>query len=97
MENNTQPLTREERRKYLTPEYREWFDALDEDLVRHDVSNHNYKKPEKHYAAIAWLDERREKKEKQEATRFRIVAWLTAITLVVAVVAAWFAYLAIPG
>jgi hypothetical protein len=95
MDNVKQPLTREERAKFLTPEYRQWFDGIDEDLVRFDVSNHRYKAPEKHYAALAWLDERRDKKEKQEATRHKVIAWLTGLTLFVAALGALFAFLAL--
>ena len=57
MPDEPPPLTREERLKHLTPQLRQWFDGIGEELVRHDVSYHNYSVPEKHHAGVAWLGE----------------------------------------
>jgi hypothetical protein len=55
------------------------------DLVRHDVSNHAYKDPDKQRAAIAWLQKERLRTE-------RLVHWIllvSVLTFIATVVAAW--------
>jgi hypothetical protein len=87
------PMTPEERRKHLTPELRKHFDSVGPALVSFDVSNHNYRAPEKHNAALAWLEEQR----RREDRRWWTMVVLTTLGVLFAGIAAWFAYLAIPG
>jgi hypothetical protein len=44
--------------EHLSPELRERFESGGEELVIYDVQEHRYKRPEKHYAASAWLAEK---------------------------------------
>lgn len=69
----------------LTDNLRDHFDRMGEEIVRHDVTNHNYGEKEKHFAALHWLDVKRRKKDKQNFT-LRIVAWLTLIAAIIAIV-----------
>jgi len=54
--------------KFLTPEYRHYFEnEIGDEVVRFDVLHHRYQNPEKHYAALAWLREKREARERENA------------------------------
>jgi hypothetical protein len=69
--------------EHLTPELQDHFDFVGEELVRYDVSQHRYNKsPEKHKAALVWLDENRRKPERREKATF----WLVAISVVLSAV-----------
>ena len=64
----------DEWRGYLTPELRKHFKRVGEQSVQHDISNHNYKRPEKQFAALAWLHEKRTRR-----TFFRWILIIAAI------------------
>ena len=72
--------TREEWKQYLTPELRAHFERVGEELVQFDVSHHNYKEREKHLAAIYWLGEKRQARERRKLAIF----WLMVAFVVLA-------------
>ena len=67
----------EEWRRHLTPELRTHFKRVGEQSVQHDISNHNYKSPEKQCAALAWLHGKRARR-----TFFR---WIIIIAAIVSI------------
>ena len=70
--------------KYLTPEYRTHFEEVGEYGVQFDVSNHRYSKPEKQFAALAWLKEMRDRRTRRDAIRFHLIFWTALATLMAA-------------
>ncbi len=53
----------DEWRKHLTPERRAMFKARGRQTVQFDLSHHNYRAPEKQWAALAWLSEADERED----------------------------------
>ena len=75
--------------KFLTPDYRANFERIGEDLVRANVASHQYRVASEHYAALVWLREKREAKEKRETAVASHVKWtlmVAAATLTVAII-----------
>jgi hypothetical protein len=72
------------RREYLTPELRGHFEHMGIAAVEFDVFNHRYTGEAKHFAALAWLAEKREEKERRESWRFRLILVIASATLIVA-------------
>ena len=75
------------RRHCLTSELRETFERKGEALVLREILS--YRAYERQQAAVDWLQEKRQARDRREAVRF----WLTFIPVVIAaaaaVVAAW--------
>lgn len=65
----------------LTDDLKAHFERLGEELVRWDVSNHNYGEPEKHFAALYWLSRNRKARQKQS----NAILVVTVLTLIAAV------------
>jgi len=55
----------------LTPQRRQHFDSLGEDLVGRELDH--YMQEAQKFAALAWLSERAQKREVREARLFRLV------------------------
>jgi hypothetical protein len=51
---------------FLTPELRHHFNSIGEELVRRDISQRRFVRPENHQAALAWLAEKRADKRLSE-------------------------------
>jgi hypothetical protein len=73
--------------KYLTPEYRTHFEEVGEDGVQFDVSNHRYSNPEKQFAALAWLKERRNQRTPRNTIPFPLLFWTALVTVIAAILA----------
>ena len=65
-------------KKLLTPELRVQFQDLGEKSVQHDVSNHNYGRADKHWAALHWLVEMRQ----TLMTREKHMLWVAVAAVV---------------
>lgn len=83
--------------QHLTQELRDHFERVGAELVSYDVREHRYSKQEKHFAALAWLAEKREKNGRRDRDRYRWVIAVATATLIVTCVGAYFAYRALPG
>ncbi len=70
---------RDEWKQHLTPELRDHFERIGEELVQFDVAHHNYKEPAKHFAAIYWLGEKRIGRDNRESRMF----WLVVVSVIV--------------
>ena len=70
----------------LTPERRQHFESVGEDLVKRDVDR--YMQDSKKFAALAWLGEKRQKQEVREGRLFRLVL-LSVILSAIGVYLAW--------
>ena len=84
-----QQIPHEKWPELLTDDLKKHFDKMGEEIVRHDVTKHRYRKPEKHYAALQWLKLKHEKKNSKDNWLFRI-AILTLVVAIVGAVAALF-------
>ncbi len=82
-------------KKHL-PSYRAHFEKLTQSVVEHHVANRLFKDDEKRFAALAWLNELREKQRATETWRFRWTLIVAAATLAVAGLGTYFAYNALP-
>ncbi len=71
----------EEWSQHLTPELRKHFGSIGKDLVEHDVANHLYVAPDKHFAALAYLAEQRQAEQQREQLRFVWVLVVGLLTL----------------
>jgi hypothetical protein len=58
--------------KYLTSERREQLESVGVESVQFDVLHHRYRKPDKHYAALAWLGEKRKTIDRREKIILRV-------------------------
>jgi hypothetical protein len=72
-------------RQHLTPDLREHFRSVGVDLVRVDVANRNYRVPNKHEAALAWLEEQRVAQTATDRWRFWAILLVTFITALAAI------------
>jgi hypothetical protein len=81
----TPPVPAADRGQYLSPAWRAHFESVGEDSVQFDVSNHNYHAPEKQLAALAWLAEKRAKRERRDRWTFRATFLVALLTLVATV------------
>ena len=76
--------------EFLTPDRERHFERVGEDLVMRDVFEHNYGKPEKHYAALYWLEKKRNAREARHALALTIGKWtllIAGLTLIAALIA----------
>ncbi len=73
----------------MTPDRERHFDRMGEKLVFRDVAERRYQEPEKYFAAVYWLGQQANKREKRVERTLRI-AQLTLIvaslTLIVSIV-----------
>ncbi len=74
----------EEWSKHLTPELREHFGNVGRELVEQDVSNNKYGTMGKHFAALAWLAEQRQKDGRKDSARFWLLFTVGVLTLFIA-------------
>ena len=66
--------------KNLTPELRQHFESVGEDLVQKDL--YQYALESKKFAALAWLGEKRETREVREARLFRLVLATLIVSMI---------------
>ncbi len=74
----------------LTKDLERHFERMGEDLVKFDVSNHRYGETEKHYAALYFLETKRNAREARQTLTLTIGKWtllIATLTLVAALVA----------
>jgi hypothetical protein len=95
-------VTSDEWDQHLTPDRRRHFDSIGVEGVQFDVSNHCYSAAEKHFAALAWLREKRLEMERIAADRHAeqmqlqgdtynmafVAAYLTGFGIIVAIIVA---------
>ena len=62
----------------LTDDLKAHFERVGEESVQWDVSNHRYREPEKQFAALYWLGQKREARQRQ-SNRILLVALATLI------------------
>ena len=70
----------EEWSRHLTQELRDHFNRVGYEGVNWDVVNHRYGKPEKHYAALHWLGERRKSRQRVTNTILAVAILTLALT-----------------
>ncbi len=70
--------------KHLTLELREHFGSVGRELVKHDVANHLYVAPDKHFAALAWLAEQRQENEQKDTARHWLLFTVAVLTFIAA-------------
>jgi hypothetical protein len=78
--------TREEGKKHLTPERRDNYEGLGEEILRDLIAQGYYNGEEERQAALYWLGEKRKSRDRREWTTLGLVfvgVVLTAITLIV--------------
>lgn len=78
--------------KHLTAELRKHFARMGPSVVEFDLVHHHYSAPEKKLAALAWLAERRQARERVERIRFWVlvvIAGATLIATVIGVIVSW--------
>ncbi len=76
----------EEGKKHLAEKLRSDFEAKGYDIVHAEVLENRYQKPEKRLAAIAWMAEKRAKKESAEKRRFWIPLVISVLALIVSII-----------
>lgn len=76
----------EEGKKHLSEKLRSDFEAKGYGIVHAEVLGNRYEKLEKCLAAIAWMDEKRVKKESTENRRFWIPLVISVLALIVATI-----------
>ena len=77
---------RKEWDKNLTPELRRHFEDAGQPVVEHDVLHRAYSKSGKHFAALAWLAEQRDKKDRQDTIRFWLIFCTALATLIATII-----------
>ena len=65
----------------LTDDLRPHFERMGEEVVQWDVTNHNYREPDKQFAALYWLGQKRKARQRQSNT----ILVVTLLTLVAAI------------
>ena len=74
----------EEWSKLLTPELREYFGSLGKEVVEQQVADRRNMAPEKHFAALAWLDEQRQEEEQRSTTAKHWMLFTVAVLTFIA-------------
>ena len=72
----------EEWSKRLTPELRECFGTLGKEVVEQQVADRRHMAPEKHFAALAWLDEQRQEEEQRSTARHWMLFTVAVLTFI---------------
>lgn len=65
----------------LTKELKRHFSRMGEESVQWDVSNHRYGVPEKHYAALYWLGQKRKSRQRLNTTILLVAIATLAVSI----------------
>lgn len=65
----------------LTSDREKHFERIGVELVTYDIANHRYEDPEKHFAALYWLDRKRKSDDKRQAAVLRVGKWTLIVAL----------------
>jgi len=76
----------DEGKKHLSDNLRPDFEAKGYDIVHAEVLDRRYEKLEKRLAAIAWMAEKRAKKESAENWHFWIPIVISVLALIVSII-----------